>query len=227
MPLAPGLAQLLAPQVAKRADELHRGIVLQNAGAPVSEAQGYGQLDQQRQVALAGDDMRVRALEAMGSRGTHGVIDKAQVGDTGVDRAARIDRLGNKQTWTGDDLTGVSDGEIAGARQLRKQRDAAGYDPNTIVTPGYLPRVGVSADKRRVEVDAVHLPLEGIKPRGDTFGYLGQRGVTPYAPGAPGVAIPKAMEARSAQQEGLTPADAAGVISEDLRKRFAYLSPSA
>jgi hypothetical protein len=239
------LGHLLAPQIAKKTAEIEaqlapihgylqaqpqQMIALPTGAAPLSEAQAYADVDRQRTAATAGDKVRTRALEAMGSRGTRGSIDGgAQVGGTNIELNAKIDRLGNKPTWTGADLNGLTEGEIAAARLLRKQREAAGTDPNTIQSPGYLPKVGVKGKGRnaRVEVERTGIPLEGVRVAPFTGGYIGTNAPSPYAPQAPAVAIPAEMARLGAQQEGLSHADAASIIADDLRKRFAYLAPSA
>lgn len=216
------LAHLLLPQIARKTREIEAalghaptraGYLATPPGAAVSERQGYAGLDTGREAALAGDDIRTRALEAMGSRGTHGSIDKAQVGDTGIEHAARVDRLGSKSTWTGDDLAGATDGEIAAARLLRKQREAEGVDPNVIQSPGYLPKIGVSGPRGNPHIDVQRssLPLEGVRA-GAGMGYDGRALGNTVDPGYKPVSLQDALRNAS-------PEEAAQIIADDMQKR--------
>ena len=220
------LSNLLAPLVARKALELkqqidppmQRGYLQSQAFAtPVTEAQGYAQMDRDRQAALAADTARATALEAMGSRGTHGVF--GQVGDTGADKHARLDALANKQTWSGQDLKGLSDDEIAAARHLRSQRTNENDRTPTLRVPGYLPELRVEGKRgnARVEVDSYKPALgDGYLAKPYTGGYVGKDVPSPYAPQP---LTEKDFRDRSAQ-------GAAKVISDDLQRRFAYLFPS-
>lgn len=233
------LGHILAPLIAKKTAEIERELAPTNGYlqqqpptlvalppgvAPVSEHQAYAGLDKSREAALAGDRVRTRALEMMGSRGTVGEIDKksrgskTQVGDTNIDRNARIDRLGNKPEWTGDDIADMTDLELAKARLLRKQREAEGAQPGAIHSPGYLPKVGVSGTKRnpRIEVERTGIPLEGVHTG---TAYTGPALGNSIDPGYKPVPLGDMLR-------NTTPEEAAQIIANEMQKKRPGYLPS-
>ena len=116
------LAQLLqqrALQTKAASDEKHGAIIAQLR--QVSERQAYEQLDQQRAVS-----QQVRDAVATMRRGA-GMTNPAyeHIGpgsDEPIARRERIDALANKDTWTAQDLAGMSQQDIDAGRAARNAR---------------------------------------------------------------------------------------------------------
>lgn len=187
------LAHLLAPLIVKKTREIEGALSppMQGAGylhdvAPVSEAQGYAQMDRERAAAIAGLDMKAKAREAFDAVGTPRRGTLGPLGATDADISSRVARLAQMDKWTADDLRGLPSGAVDAASALRSQsasalRKAEARGPlpgKTINVPGYLPQIGGGKNKR-VTVDTYH-PL--MTPPPDMRAPPGSVDMTPRAP---------------------------------------------